>query len=181
MKFEKLSIDGLILVHHNVHGDERGYFVEDYNQKNFFNAGITANFVQDNRSYSQYGTLRGLHFQKGQYAQAKLVRAIQGKVLDVAVDMRKNSKTFGKHLSVELNGGDGLSFFVPKGFAHGFVVLSDFALFSYKCDDFYSTENDGGVLYNDPELNIDWKVAEKDIILSEKDKCLPQFKDAFVF
>lgn len=179
MKFEKLSVDGLILVRHNIIGDERGYFVEDYNKNDFVAGGIDCDFVQDNRSYSKYGTLRGLHFQKGEHSQAKLVKVLQGKVLDVAVDMRKSSKTFGQHFSIELQAGDGLSFFIPRGFAHGFVVLSESALFSYKCDNFYNKNSDAGVFYGDKNLGIDWKI--NNFILSDKDKILPNFCDAFVF
>jgi dTDP-4-dehydrorhamnose 3,5-epimerase len=151
-----------------VFADERGYFFESFNQKTFEDiTGFKSKFVQDNESYSSRGVLRGLHFQKGEYAQAKLVRVIKGRVLDVAVDLRKDSPTFKQYVSVELSGENKIQFLVPAGFAHGFIVLSETALFSYKCDNFY----------NNPELNIDWGLEESKIKVSDKDKMLPTLKN----
>jgi dTDP-4-dehydrorhamnose 3,5-epimerase len=160
----------LYILEPKVFGDHRGYFLESYNQNRFNELGLDYKFVQDNESFSRFGTLRGLHFQHGEYAQAKLVRVILGAVLDVVVDLRKDSATFGKHFSVELNEQNKRIMMIPRGFAHGFVVLSDRALFSYKCDNFYNPAQEGGLAYNDKELGIDWRLSEADIILSEKDK-----------
>ena len=176
MGFLKTDIEGLMIYDPRVFADERGYFMESYNRQFFeSNSEINCEFVQDNESYSSYGTLRGLHYQAGEFCQAKLVRVIQGRVLDVAVDLREGSKTYGHHVSVELNEENKRQFFVPRGFAHGFVVLSEKALFSYKCDNYYSKPSEGGIRYDDPTLNIDWGVDKKDIILSEKDALLPKF------
>lgn len=176
MAFLETSIKDLLIYDPRVFADERGYFMESYNKKFFLaNSSIDCEFVQDNESYSSYGTLRGLHYQTGSNCQAKLVRVIEGRVLDVAVDLRKNSPTYGHHVSVELSSENKRQFFVPRGFAHGFVVLSDKALFSYKCDNYYSKESEGGLIYNDPSLKIDWKIDHKDVILSEKDGILPTF------
>ena len=172
--FTPTTIKDLCLIEPTVFGDDRGYFMETYNSEfdsivRHFN-GTQASFVQDNESKSSYGVLRGLHFQKGEYAQAKLVRVVQGKVLDVAVDIRKDSPTFGQHVAVELSDENKRQFFVPRGFAHGFVVLSKEAIFQYKCDNFYAPEHEGGIAWNDPELGIDWKIEPNDALLSEKDK-----------
>lgn len=175
MKLVETGISGLFVIEPKVFGDHRGYFLETFNQNTFKQLGLDYHFVQDNESFSKYGTLRGLHFQKGAQAQAKFVRVIQGKVLDVVVDLRKESDTFGKSFSVELSDENKRMFMIPRGFAHGFVVLSETALFSYKCDNFYSPENEGGLLYSDPSLNIDWKVPAEKIILSDKDLKNPTF------
>ncbi len=174
--FQKTHIEGLIIVTPRIFGDERGYFYESYNEKLYKANGITADFVQDNQAFSSFGVLRGLHFQKGEFAQAKLVRVIQGEVLDVAVDIRPDSKTYGKWFSIRLSGENHKQLFVPRGFAHGYVVLSDTALFAYKCDNFYSKAHEAGIMYNDPTLKIDWEIDCKDMILSEKDKKQPLFQ-----
>ncbi|MCW8980667.1 MAG: dTDP-4-dehydrorhamnose 3,5-epimerase [Altibacter sp.] len=158
--------------------DERGQFVETYNQQTFKGiTGLTINFVQDNQSTSKYGVLRGLHFQVGNGAQAKLVRVLQGKVLDIVVDLRKESKTFGKHFSMILNASEGKQLFVPKGFAHGFVTLSETSVFAYKCDNYYDKASEGGIIYNDATLSLDWHLPKEDLIISEKDLQLPTFKE----
>lgn len=178
MEITKTTFKDLYILKPKVFGDERGYFFESYNQKNLSEHGLDYIFVQDNQSYSAYGTLRGLHFQKGEFAQTKLIRVLSGKILDVVVDMRPESKTFKQYYSIELSSENFLQLLVPKGFAHGFVVLSDNASISYKCDAFYSPENEGGVHYADPSLNIDWKVHSDHLILSEKDQMLPDLKQA---
>jgi len=158
--------------------DERGYFFEKYNENKFEElSGLNGHFVQDNISKSSYGVLRGLHLQKGEHAQAKLVSCLEGKVWDIAVDLRDDSPTFGQWYGVELTAENKIQFYVPRGFAHGFVVLSETAIFSYKCDNFYNKESEGSVKFNDSDLNIDWKIAEADMILSEKDQKAPAFKD----
>ena len=178
MTIKETILEGCVIIEPRVFEDKRGYFFESFNQEKFTSAvGTSVNFVQDNESFSTKGVLRGLHFQKGDHAQAKLVRVIKGKVLDVAVDLRKDSKTFGKHVSVELTEENKKQLFIPRGFAHGFVVLSDTALFSYKCDNFYNKESEDGILYNDTDLNIDWKLPEEELIISEKDAVLPSFKN----
>ena len=169
MNLVETGIKDLYMIEPKVFGDHRGYFLETYNQSTFKQLGLNYNFVQDNESFSKYGTLRGLHFQKGEHAQAKLVRVLSGKVLDVAVDLRKDSPTYGKHYSVELSEENKKLFIVPRGFAHGFVVLSETALFSYKCDNFYAPAHEGGLAYNDPDLKIDWIVPNDKLILSDKD------------
>lgn len=179
MKIIETGFDGLYIIEPTIFKDERGYFYETYNEQKYREAGIDYKFVQDNESKSSYGTIRGLHFQKGEFAQAKLVRCLHGTVLDVVVDIRKDSKTFGKHYSVELTGENKLQFMVPRGFAHGFSVLSETAIFSYKCDNIYNKESEGGIIYNDPSLNIDWKIRKDSEILSEKDKKHPTFNEFF--
>ena len=155
--------------------DERGYFFESFNLQKFNTlSGLDIHFVQDNQAKSNYGILRGLHLQKGEHAQAKLVSVIKGKVIDVAVDMRPDSPTYLQHVAIELSEENHLQLFVPRGFAHGYVVLEDNTIFFYKCDNFYCKEAEGGVIYNDPTLNIDWPVKEEDIILSEKDRVLAE-------
>ena len=166
----KTHIDGVVIIEPKVFGDERGYFFESFSEEWFRENVCDTQFVQDNESKSKYGVLRGLHFQKTPFAQAKLVRVVKGRVLDVAVDIRKDSPTFGKHVAVELSEENKRQFFIPRGFAHGFVVLSDEAVFQYKCDNYYAPQSEGGIIWNDPELNIDWQIPEEDIILSEKDK-----------
>ena len=177
MNFTKTDIEGLIIVEPKVFEDERGYFFESYNEKEFVENGIDCKFVQDNQSKSSYGVVRGMHSQQGEYAQAKLVRVLEGKVLDVVVDIRKNSPTFGKTFSVELTAENKKQLFIPRGFLHGFAVLSEEAIFTYKCDNFYCKESEFGVRYNDPDLNIDWKIQKDKIIASEKDKTSHSFKE----
>ncbi|WP_430934110.1 dTDP-4-dehydrorhamnose 3,5-epimerase [Saccharicrinis sp. 156] len=172
MQFIKTEIEGLVIIEPKVFGDSRGYFFESFNYKRFAENVREIEFVQDNESRSSYGVLRGLHFQKPPFDQAKLVRCIEGKVLDVAVDIRKNSPTFGKHVSVELSDQNKRQFFVPRGFAHGFVVLSKSAIFQYKVDNWYAPEHDAGIAWNDLELGIDWQIPHDSILLSEKDKGL---------
>ena len=177
MKITETNIEGLVIIEPKVFGDSRGYFMETF-QKNTFNSSVTeTEFIQDNESKSSKGVLRGLHFQLPPYQQAKLVRVIEGEVLDVAVDLRKDSKTYGKHYSILLSGENKKQFFVPRGFAHGFVVLSETAIFSYKVDNIYAPTHDFGIMWNDETLNIDWKIATEMINLSEKDKNLSSFKD----
>ena len=156
-----------------LHNDNRGYFFESYHQQKLNDSlGFEVNFIQDNESFSSKGVLRGLHYQTGNYAQAKLVRVIQGRVLDVAVDLRKDSSTFAQHFSIELSEDNKNQLFVPRGFAHGFIVLSDTAIFSYKCDNYYNKASEGGIRYDDPSLGIDWKLPKEDILVSEKDLLL---------
>jgi len=181
MKLVKTKLEDCVILEPNVFKDNRGYFLESYNQKNFNElTGMSVNFVQDNESFSSKGVLRGLHYQTGSFAQAKLVRVIKGKVLDVAVDIRKDSPTFGEHISVELSEDNKRQLFVPRGFAHGFIVLSDVALFSYKCDNFYNKASEGGVIFSDPKLNIDWILPKNEFIVSEKDLELPELKNATI-
>lgn len=173
------GIEGLCLIKPKVFYDDRGYFFESYNEKDFLDNGINIKFVQDNQSKSKKGVLRGLHFQKN-YPQTKLVRCIRGEVVDVAVDLRKNSNTFGKWYSVLLSEDNKHQFLIPKGFAHGFLVLSDEAEFSYKCDDFYHPNDEGGIIYNDKQIGVEWPYVEN-LILSDKDKILPRFEEVFTF
>lgn len=170
-------IDGLLIVEPQVFGDSRGYFCETYNEARYRAAGIDVQFVQDNQSLSSYGVVRGLHFQKPPYSQAKLVSCVKGCVLDVAVDLRKGSKTYGQHFAVLLSEDNHRQFFIPKGFAHGFSVLSESALFAYKCDELYHAEAEGGLLLSDPELDIDWQIPAEKMILSDKDRKHPLLKD----
>ena len=177
MKFIKTEIPDVYIIEPSVFGDDRGYFLESFNLEKFEENVYPIKFVQDNESKSSRGVLRGLHFQKPPYAQAKLVRCIEGCVMDVAVDIRKGSPTYGKHVSVELSGENKRQLFVPRGFAHGFLVISDTATFSYKVDNRYAPAFDSGIRYDDKELNIDWGLKEEDIQLSAKDKDLELFKD----
>jgi dTDP-4-dehydrorhamnose 3,5-epimerase len=177
MKFTKTSIEGLVIIEPRVFGDERGYFLESYNEKEFEQAICKVSFVQDNESKSSKGVLRGLHFQKPPFNQAKLVRCIEGRVLDVAVDIRKGSPTYGKHVAIELSGENKKQVYVPRGFAHGFSVLSKTAIFAYKVDNRYAPESDSGIRYDDTELGIDWGLKKEEVQLSEKDKNLISFKD----
>ena len=178
MRIEQTPLVDCFIVHEKVHGDARGYFIETFNQRDFNAAsGLDILFVQDNQSRSSKGVSRGLHMQRGASAQAKLVRVLEGSVLDIAVDLRKGSPSFGQHFAIELTADNHKQFFVPAGFAHGFVVLSDAATFFYKVDKFYEPGNEVGIMYNDPALNIDWKIADSEIILSEKDKTLGSFAD----
>lgn len=179
MNFIETNLKGCFILEPKVFHDDRGYFMESFNQ-NTFNQGIgqEVNFVQDNQSYSSKGVLRGLHYQCGEHAQAKLVRVLEGEVLDVAVDLRPDSETFGKSYSILLSAENKKQFFVPRGFAHGFIVLSEKATFFYKCDNFYNKESEGGLIYNDPTLAIDWGMPEIEFIISEKDKVLPTLEKA---
>jgi dTDP-4-dehydrorhamnose 3,5-epimerase len=184
MAFTTTDFPGLLVFEPKVFGDERGYFFESFNQNTFKSIGIDRPFVQDNQARSGYGVLRGLHFQKGDAAQAKLVRVLEGKVLDVVVDLRVGSPTYGKSYSIELSAENKLQLYVPRGFAHGYVVLSDSAEFFYKCDNFYSKADEGGIIYNDPALNIDWGLDLSLAVLSEKDRILPsllEHEDCFFF
>ncbi|MBT4791737.1 MAG: dTDP-4-dehydrorhamnose 3,5-epimerase [Halobacteriovoraceae bacterium] len=176
MPFIETPIKGLLIFQPKVFTDNRGSFFESYNRKTFLKADIDCNFVQDNQSKSSFGTLRGLHLQTNEMAQAKLVRALSGNILDVAVDLRPKSKTFGEYFSIELSVENGSQLFIPRGFAHGFVVLSSEAIFSYKCDNYYSPENEDGIMYNDQSLNIDWKLPAADLIFSDKDTKLKSFE-----
>ena len=174
MKATETKLKGCFFIEPNVLKDTRWYFFECFNQNKFNELiGKDIDFVQDNESFSSKGVLRGLHFQTGDYAQAKLVRVIKGKVLDVVVDMRKNSPTFGEHFSIELSEDNKKQLFVPRGFAHGFIVLSDTAIFSYKCDNFYNKASEQGLRYDDPSLGIDWRLPSNEFIISEKDLVLP--------
>lgn len=173
MKVTKTDIEGVFIIEPVVFEDERGYFFESYNKENLKKQGIDYDFIQDNQSKSCYGTIRGIHFQKGEYAQAKLVRVLEGKVLDVAVDLRKNSKTFGKYVAVELSAENRRQLMIPRGFGHGFSVLSETAVFAYKCDNVYNKASEGGLRFNDPSLGIDWKIDLNKAVLSEKDKNNP--------
>jgi dTDP-4-dehydrorhamnose 3,5-epimerase len=180
MKVEQTNLEGCFIVRDTVFTDERGYFFESFNEKKFADlTGLHTHFVQDNQSRSSRGVLRGLHFQTGEHAQAKLVRVLRGQVLDIAVDVRKSSPTFGQHVAVLLSEDSSTQLFVPRGFAHGFVVLSDTADFFYKCDNFYNKAAEGGIIYNDPELNIDWKLSADELIVSSKDTELPAMKAAY--
>ena len=177
MKFIKTEIPDVYIIEPSVFGDNRGYFLESFNLDKFVENVYTVKFVQDNESKSSKGVLRGLHFQKPPFEQAKLVRCIEGKVVDVAVDIRKGSPTYGMHVSVELSGENKRQLFVPRGFAHGFVVLSESATFAYKVDNSYAPEYDSGIKYDDSDLNINWGLTENEVQLSVKDKNLPAFKD----
>lgn len=178
MNVIKTDIEGVVIIEPKVFGDDRGYFFESFSQLRFDELVRPINFVQDNESKSKYGVLRGLHFQKGQHAQSKLVRVVKGRVLDVAVDIRKGSPTFGKYVAVELSAENHRQLFIPRGFAHGFSVLSDEAISLYKCDNLYAPESEGAIIWNDPEIGIDWGLAAEDVVLSPKDMCHPMLKDA---
>lgn len=178
MNVIKTDIEGVLILEPKVFYDARGYFFESYNERDFNALVGNVNFIQDNESRSQYGVLRGLHFQKGEHSQAKLVRVVRGIVYDVAVDLRKSSPTFGKYVGVELSEENHRQFFIPRGFAHGFPVMSEIAVFQYKCDNLYAPESEGAIMWNDPDLNIKWPVKADKIILSEKDKHHPLLKDS---
>lgn len=179
MKFTETKLSGCYIIEPKLFLDERGYFMESFNEKTFqHGVGQEVHFVQDNQSFSTKGVLRGLHYQTGSHAQAKLVRVLFGEVLDVAVDIRPESATYGQHVSILLSGENQKQFFVPRGFAHGFLVLSDTATFFYKCDNFYNKESEGGIIYNDPKLNIDWQLSTENLIISEKDTHLPTLENA---
>jgi dTDP-4-dehydrorhamnose 3,5-epimerase len=173
MEFIHTEIKDCFIIKSTVFEDNRGYFFESFNEQKFNQlAGLNIHFVQDNQAKSNRGILRGLHYQKGEHAQAKLVRVLQGKVIDIAVDLRKDSPTYLQHVAVELSAENNLQLFVPRGFAHGYSVLEDNTIFFYKCDNFYNKESEGGIFYADPKLNINWQLNEDEIILSEKDKLL---------
>lgn len=179
MKIRTTNLKDCFIIEPDVFQDSRGIFYESFNKKTFYkHTGLDIDFVQDNQSESDFGVLRGLHFQTGKMAQAKLVRAIQGKVLDVVVDIRKDSDTFGQHISVILDSIERKQLFVPRGFAHGFITLSDRSIFSYKCDNYYDKTSEGGIIYNDATLSIDWHLPKEDFIISEKDLQLPTFMEA---
>lgn len=178
----KTDIEGLVIIEPKIFSDSRGYFFESFSQKEFEEKVRKVNFVQDNESMSSYGVMRGLHFQRPPFAQSKLVRCVKGRVLDVAIDIRKGSPTYGQHVAVELSEDNHRQFFVPRGFAHGFVVLSETAIFQYKCDNFYAPEADGGINIKDDTLKIDWQISMEKAILSEKDLkhlCLKDFESPF--
>lgn len=177
MKVIKTAIEDVVIIEPDVFGDSRGYFFESYSQKKFDEQVRPVRFVQDNESKSKYGVLRGLHFQKGKDAQSKLVRVVKGRVLDVAVDIRKGSPTFGKYVAVELTEDNHRQLFVPRGFAHGFSVLSDEVIFQYKCDNLYAPESEGAIAWNDPDIGIDWQLPAEDVLLSAKDSAHPMLKD----
>jgi len=179
MNFIETKLSGCFILEPTVFNDERGYFLESFNKERF-NKGIreTVHFVQDNQSFSAKGVIRAIHYQIGNQAQAKLVRVLSGTVLDVAVDLRKNSPTFGKYVAVELSNDNKKQLFIPRGFGHGFAVLSDTAEFFYKCDNYYNKKAEGGIVYNDPTLNIDWKIEPEEIVISEKDLTLPKLSEA---
>ena len=181
MEYIKTNIDGVYIIEPRVFLDQRGYFFEAWKQKEFNEHIGPIDFIQDNESKSSYGVLRGLHYQKGEYAQSKLVRVIKGKVIDVAVDIRKSSPTFGQHVMVELSEENKRQFFIPKGFAHGFLVLSKEAVFTYKVDNVYAPQSEAGIRWNDPDLGIKWPIDSKDILTSEKDLNQPYMKDAVYF
>ena len=179
MKFTETKLKGCFILEPKIIKDERGYFMESFNEKTFQEGvGQKVTFVQDNQSFSTKGVLRGLHYQCGAHAQAKLVRVLDGEVLDVAVDLRPESLTFGQYESVLLSAENKTQFFVPRGFAHGFLVLSETATFFYKCDNFYNKESEGGIIYNDPALGIDWNMEAENLIISDKDIILPELKNA---
>lgn len=177
MLIQKTNVEGLVIIEPRLFKDERGYFFESFSQREFEEKVHKVNFVQDNESMSSYGVLRGLHFQKPPFAQSKLVRVVKGRVLDVAVDIRKGSPTYGEHVAVELSEDNHLQFFIPKGFAHGFAVLSEVAVFQYKCDNYYTPQADGGISILDEGIGIDWKIPADKAILSEKDTKHPLLGD----
>ena len=177
MNFIKTEIDGVFIIEPKIFEDARGYFFESYNEAEFIKNGISNRFVQDNQSKSSYGVIRGLHCQLGEYSQAKLVRVLQGKVLDVAVDIRKGSPTFGKYMAVELSEENKRQLFIPRHFLHGFSVLSETAVFAYKVDNLYCKESEFGIRYDDPEIGVDWKIPADKVITSEKDRLANKLKD----
>lgn len=181
MDYIKTAIDGVYIIEPRVFKDERGYFFESWKQADFEEHIGKVNFIQDNESKSSYGVLRGLHYQKGEYSQAKLVRVIKGRVLDVAVDLRKSSPTFGKHVAVELSEDNKRQFFIPRGFAHGFLVLSQEAIFTYKVDNIYAPQHEASIRFNDPDLGIEWPIDANEVLTSEKDLKGNLFKDAETF
>lgn len=178
MNVIKTEIEGVVIIEPRLFTDARGYFFESFSEREFEEKVCRTRFVQDNESKSSYGVLRGLHFQKGAFAQSKLVRVISGRVLDVAVDIRRGSPTFGRHVAVELSGENHRQLFIPRGFAHGFSVLSPEVVFQYKCDNFYAPQSESAIAWDDPELGIDWKIPAEKVILSPKDSAHPTLKEA---
>ena len=179
MNFISTKLEGCFIIEPKIIQDSRGYFMESFNENSFQNGiGKRVTFVQDNQSFSSKGVLRGFHYQTGEHVQAKLVRVLHGKVLDVAVDIRPNSSTYGQYVSTILSAENQTQFFIPRGFAHAFLVLSETATFFYKCDNFYDKESEGGIIYNDPTLNIDWQFPTTDMLISEKDQNLPTLENA---
>ncbi len=178
MEVRNTPIDGVVIIEPRIFRDGRGYFFESFSERDFSSLVREVNFVQDNESRSSYGVVRGLHFQKPPFSQSKLVRVVSGRVLDVAVDIRRGSPTFGRHVAVELSGENHLQFFIPRGFAHGFAVLSDEAVFQYKCDSFYAPQSEGAIAWDDPDLGIDWRIPPDKVVLSEKDRCHSRLSDA---
>ena len=178
MNIIKTDIDGVVIIEPKVFGDNRGYFFESFSHREFCEKVRKVDFVQDNESKSCYGVVRGLHFQKSPYCQSKLVRVVKGTVLDVVVDVRKGSPTFGKHISIELTEDNHRQVFIPRGFAHGFAVLTDVAILQYKCDNYYAPQSEGAIAWDDPDLGIDWKIPADKVILSAKDTAHPRLKDA---
>lgn len=178
MEIIKTHIDGVVIIEPRLFCDDRGYFFESFSQREFEEKVCRTVFVQDNESKSSYGVLRGLHFQKPPFAQSKLVRVVKGAVLDVAVDIRRHSPTFGQHVAVELTADNHHQFFIPRGFAHGFSVLTDEVVFQYKCDNYYAPQSEGALAWDDPDLGIDWRIPADKVILSEKDRHHPRLKDA---
>lgn len=178
MKIIETGIKGLVMIEPRVFEDPRGYFYESYNKNTYSKSGISMEFVQDNESQSQYGVIRGLHFQKAPYAQTKLVRVIHGSIYDVALDLRRGSPTFGKWFGIELTRENRLQMYVPKGFAHGFSVISDIAVVNYKCDEYYQPSSEAGIRFDDPSLGIDWKIDSGRQLISDKDNALPFLQDA---
>jgi len=179
LELQHTPLKGCFILKPTIFKDNRGFFYETYNKTTFKKiTGLSIDFVQDNESNSTYGTLRGLHYQKGKMAQAKLVRVIQGKVLDIVVDIRKDSQTYGRHFSIILDDTNKLQLFIQRGFAHGFITLSKNSVFSYKCDNFYDKTSDGGIIYNDATLSLNWHLPKEDFIISKKDKQLPTFNEA---
>ena len=181
MKIINTAIEGVYIIEPQVFEDNRGYFFESYNKQKMDEAGLKYDFIQDNQSMSKYGTIRGIHFQRDVLTQAKLVRVLEGTVLDVAVDLRKGSKTFGKHVAVELSAENKRQLMIPRGFGHGFSVLTPTAVFAYKCDNVYNKASEAGIRFDDPALGIDWKVKPEEAVLSDKDKILPFLKDVTCF
>ena len=178
MKVIKTQLPGVLIIEPDVYGDNRGYFYESFNERRFWEqTGIKTNFIQDNESKSKYGVVRGLHFQKGKFAQAKLIHVAKGRILDVAVDIKPESPTFGQYVATELSDSNHRQLYIPQGYAHGFSVLSDEAIFQYKCDNYYEPKAEGGILWNDPQIGIDWLLPEENITLSEKDKKHPLLKE----
>ena len=178
MKIRETDIKGLMVIEPRVFGDARGYFMESFSERKFRElTGLDVDFVQDNESRSSYGVVRGLHFQREPHAQAKLVRVVSGRALDVAVDLREGSPTYGRHFAIELTGENHLQVYIPKGFAHGFAALSDEVVFQYKCDEYYAPDSEAAIIWNDPDLNIDWRLPAEDVIVSDKDKNHPKLKD----
>lgn len=181
MKITNTAIEGVVIIEPQVFEDARGYFFESWNKAKMAEAGLDYGFIQDNQSKSCFGTIRGVHFQRGEYSQAKLVRVLQGTVLDVAVDLRQDSPTFGQHVAVELSAENNRQLMIPRGFGHGFSVLTPTAVFAYKCDNVYNKASEAGIRFDDPDVGIDWKIKPEEAVLSDKDKILPLLKEITCF